>query len=102
MALNLFELEWMRWQGLSITAESYGGEDVVGEAIRAVREDIFLATKVSPRHFKYSEVITAVNQSLKRLNTDYIDLYQLYWATSNFDLSSERVKMLDVGVAFYQ
>ncbi|MGA3090335.1 MAG: aldo/keto reductase [Terriglobales bacterium] len=69
------------------TAESYGSEGIVGEAIRAVRKDIFLATKVSPRHFKYSEVITAANQSLRRLNTDYIDLYQLHWP--NYTVSIE-------------
>lgn len=61
------------------TAESYGTEEVVGEAIRAFRRDIFLATKVSPRHFKHSEVIIAADRSLKRLNTEYIDLYQLHW-----------------------
>lgn len=61
------------------TAEAYGTEEVVGEAIRKIRKDVFLATKVSPRHFRYSEVIDAVDRSLSRLQTDYIDLYQLHW-----------------------
>lgn len=61
------------------TAESYGSEEVVGQAIRGIRKDIFLATKVSPRHFRYSDVIKAANESLRRLNTDYLDLYQLHW-----------------------
>ncbi len=61
------------------TAESYGTEDVVGEAIQGVRKDIILATKVSPRHFRYSDVIKAANESLRRIRTDYIDLYQLHW-----------------------
>jgi diketogulonate reductase-like aldo/keto reductase len=61
------------------TAESYGSEEVVGQAIRGIRSDIFLATKVSPRHFRYSDVIKAANESLRRLNTDYVDLYQLHW-----------------------
>jgi diketogulonate reductase-like aldo/keto reductase len=61
------------------TAESYGTEEVVGRAIEGVRQNVFLATKVAPRHFKYPEVINSANQSLKHLRTDYIDLYQLHW-----------------------
>ena len=61
------------------TAESYGTEEIVGQAIQARRKDVFVATKVAPRHFRYSEIIDAANRSLKRLGTDYIDLYQLHW-----------------------
>jgi diketogulonate reductase-like aldo/keto reductase len=61
------------------TAESYGTEEVVGQAIHGIRKDIFLATKVSPRHFRRADVIAAAEASLKQLNTDYIDLYQLHW-----------------------
>jgi diketogulonate reductase-like aldo/keto reductase len=61
------------------TAESYGTEEIIGHAIRGVRKDVFLATKVSPRHFKRADVIAAAEASLRRLNTDYIDLYQLHW-----------------------
>lgn len=61
------------------TAESYGTEEVVGDAIRGMRDKIFLASKVSPHHFRRQDVIRAAEQSLKRLRTDYIDLYQLHW-----------------------
>jgi hypothetical protein len=61
------------------TAESYGSEEVVGEAIQKIRKEVFLATKVSPRHFRYSGVIDAADRSLSRLQTDHIDLYQLHW-----------------------
>lgn len=61
------------------TAESYGTEEVVGQAIEGIREKVFLATKVSPRHFRRPDVIRAAEESLRRLNTDYIDLYQLHW-----------------------
>ena len=61
------------------TAESYGTEEVVGEAIRGIRKDIVLATKVSPRNFRHASVIASAEASLKRLRTDYIDLYQLHW-----------------------
>ncbi len=61
------------------TAESYGTEVVVGQATRGIRDRIFLASKVSPRHFRYQDVIQAAERSLKQLNTDHLDLYQLHW-----------------------
>jgi diketogulonate reductase-like aldo/keto reductase len=61
------------------TAEAYGTEPVVGEAIRGIRDRVFLASKVSPRHFRGQDVIKAAECSLKQLNTHYLDLYQLHW-----------------------
>jgi diketogulonate reductase-like aldo/keto reductase len=61
------------------TAESYGAEEIVGSAIKGIRHRIFLATKVSPRHFKREEVLRSAENSLRHLKTDYIDLYQLHW-----------------------
>jgi diketogulonate reductase-like aldo/keto reductase len=64
--------------GFIDTAESYGTETIVGEAIRGQRDRMFLATKVSPAHFHRSDIATAADNSLRRLNTTYIDLYQLH------------------------
>jgi diketogulonate reductase-like aldo/keto reductase len=61
------------------TAESYGSEEIVGRAVREFRHRVFLATKVSPRNFRARDLIAAVERSLERLQTDYIDLYQLHW-----------------------
>jgi len=61
------------------TAESYGTEEIVGEAIKGRRPQVFLATKVLPRNFKRRDLIAAAERSLRRLGTDYIDLYQLHW-----------------------
>lgn len=61
------------------TAEAYGTEPVVGEAIRGMRDRIFLASKISPRHFRERDVIRAAECSLRLLGTDYLDLYQLHW-----------------------
>ncbi len=64
------------------TAESYGGglsETIIGEAIEGVREDVVIATKVSPNHLSYRGVKKALKRSLKRLKTKYIDLYQIHW-----------------------
>ncbi|AKA48508.1 hypothetical protein IX51_04665 [uncultured archaeon] len=65
------------------TAEVYGyghSEEVVAKAMEGyARDDVVIATKVAGYHFRYKDVIKAAENSLKRLNTDYIDLYQLHW-----------------------
>lgn len=65
------------------TAEMYGGgtaEEIVAEAIRGFdRSRIFLASKVLPQNASYDGTIRAAEQSLKRLRTDYLDLYLLHW-----------------------
>lgn len=60
------------------TAESYGTEPVVAEAIAGRRERVFLATKVSSHNFRRADVLKATDGSLRRLRTDHIDLYQLH------------------------
>lgn len=60
------------------TAESYGSEPVVGEAVRGLRDRVFLATKVSPQNFRPSDLRRSVEASLKRLGTDFVDLLQLH------------------------
>jgi diketogulonate reductase-like aldo/keto reductase len=60
------------------TAESYGSEEVVGETVRGIRARTFIATKVSPSHLKRVDLLRSAEQSLRRLQSDYIDLYQLH------------------------
>lgn len=64
------------------TAEIYGGnhtEELVGKAIKIFdRNKLFITTKVCKEHLKYDEVIASAKNSLKRLGTDYIDLYLLH------------------------
>lgn len=60
------------------TAESYGSEGVVAEALHGQRERVFLATKVSRAHLRRGDVLKAADQSLRRLRTDYLDLYQIH------------------------
>ena len=62
------------------TAEMYSTEGVVGQAVRDQRDRVFIATKVLGNHLKYDDVITAANNSLRRLDTDYIDLYQIHFS----------------------
>lgn len=60
------------------TAESYGSEPAVGEAVRGIRDRVFIATKVSPQNFRRADLRRSVEASLKRLDTDFVDLLQLH------------------------
>ena len=66
------------------TAESYGTEEVVGRATQGIRNEVFVATKVSPRHFRRSDVIRSAEASLRRLKTDHIDLYSCTGRITSF------------------
>lgn len=73
--------------GLSLidTAEMYGeggAETVIAEAIANRRLDVFLVSKVYPHNASKRGVIAACERSLRRLNTDYLDLYLLHWRGS--------------------
>lgn len=61
------------------TAEMYGTEDLVGEAVRGCRHKAFIVSKVLPGNASYEGTKRACERSLKRLGTDYIDLYLLHW-----------------------
>ena len=62
------------------TAEMYtGAEEVVAEAIRGIRDKIFLVSKVLPSNASYKGTLRACDGSLKRLRTDYLDVYLLHW-----------------------
>ncbi len=60
------------------TAEMYATEWIVGDVIKDQKK-VFIATKVSPSHFSYKDVISACNASLRNLGVKQIDLYQLHW-----------------------
>lgn len=67
------------------TAEMYGeggAEMVVAAAIAQQRSSIFLVSKFYPYNATYSGTIAACERSLKRLKTDYLDLYLLHWRSS--------------------
>jgi diketogulonate reductase-like aldo/keto reductase len=64
------------------TAAVYDNEEGVGEGIRASgipREDIFLVSKVWNTEQGYDSTIKAFETSLKKLNTEYLDLYLIHW-----------------------
>jgi aryl-alcohol dehydrogenase-like predicted oxidoreductase len=79
------------------TAEAYGAgrsEEVLGRALKGHRSDVVLATKVDDAHLSREELIRACEGSLRRLRTDYIDLYQLHWPSRTVPLA-ETLEALD-------
>lgn len=73
--------------GLNVidTAEMYGdgrSEILVGQALSGLRDQVFLTSKFVPSHANSTALIKSCRASLKRLKTDYLDLYLLHWASS--------------------
>ncbi len=64
------------------TAAIYGNEVGVGKAIKASglpREQIFITTKLWNAHHAYDDALRAFDESLAKLDCDYIDLYLIHW-----------------------
>lgn len=92
------------------TAEMYGeggAEEVVAEAIADRREEVFVVSKVYPHNATRRGAIEACERSLRRLKTDYIDLYLLHWrgdvplaeTVEAFQQLKEMGKILEHGVS---
>jgi 2,5-diketo-D-gluconate reductase B len=72
------------------TARKYGSERAVGEAIRASgvpRSEIFLVTKVSHENLRAADFARSVDESLKALRVDYVDLLMVHWPNPAISLS---------------
>ncbi len=87
------------------TADAYGdSEDVVGRALEGRRDNVVLATKFGrpvgqdPNHQGASRrwIVTAVEDSLRRLRTDHIDLYQLHRPDSRTDIEETLSALTDL------
>ena len=85
------------------TSPVYGNgssEEIIGTAIKGIREDLVLATKVLPGKTDYQGIMSSVEESLRRLKTDYIDLYQVHWPNPSIPLeetASAMEKLLEQG-----
>ena len=84
------------------TAEVYGeghSEQIVAQAVGDIRDRTEYASKVFANHLKYDAVIEACDRSLKNLQTDYLDLYQIHWPAGSFNTEavpiSETMKALN-------
>lgn len=72
------------------TAEGYGEgytESLLGRVFARRRHQVVLASKVSPNHLKPDELEAACVASLRRLKTDYLDLYQIHWPNHEVPLA---------------
>jgi 2,5-diketo-D-gluconate reductase B len=93
------------------TAQIYANEDEVGRAIRnsgVGREGVFLVTKVWTSSFSYDDVIRSTRESLKKLQTEYVDLLLMHWPNPSVSLAEtlgamrelqEKVSVKHVGVS---
>lgn len=64
------------------TAEIYldgHSEELLGKAVRKIRDKVVISSKFSPNHSTKKEILKALDGSLRRLKTDYIDLYHAHW-----------------------
>lgn len=68
------------------TAAAYGNEEVIGEALseifaegKILREDVFITSKLWNDSHAEGQVIPALQDSLKKLQLDYLDLYLIHW-----------------------
>ncbi|MFP4016820.1 MAG: aldo/keto reductase [Halanaerobiales bacterium] len=93
------------------TAESYNNQTEVSHAIEKSgisRDELFITSKVSYENLHYDDVITACENTLDELNTEYLDLYLIHWPNKNIpieetmralsDLKQEG-KIKDIGVS---
>lgn len=98
------------------TAAVYGlghSETIVGQALKGKRDNVFLATKCGlvwnnkgkvRNNLKPDSIRTELENSLKRLETDYVDLYQFHWPDPNSrveDSWHELVKLKEEGKVRY-
>ncbi|MGH2773756.1 MAG: aldo/keto reductase [Actinomycetota bacterium] len=73
------------------TAPTYGeSEEILGAALRPHRERVMIATKFGPR----DDPAASLERSLRRLNTDYVDLFQLHEPGENFEALLEKLAQL--------
>ncbi|MFD2263390.1 aldo/keto reductase [Lacibacterium aquatile] len=74
------------------TAQIYGNEEAVGDGIKASgidRADLFLTTKVWVDNFKTDSFRRSVEESLAKLQTDYVDLLLLHWPSEAVPLADQ-------------
>ena len=100
LSLEILNHAFERGITLFDTAEAYGGgasEQILGKwmADRKNREQILLASKVSGT-LTYDRIVSSANESLSRLNTDYIDLFQLHVWDENTPLDESLRALADL------
>jgi 2,5-diketo-D-gluconate reductase B len=70
------------------TAQGYDNEEYVGRGIADAdvpREEVFLATKVTTSKLAHDDVLESTEESLSKLDTDYVDLLYVHWPSDTYD-----------------
>lgn len=111
LILQAFEAGYRRID----TAAFYGNEPEVGAAVRnsgLAREEIFVTTKVWKDDHGYDRALEAIDESLKRLDIDYIDMLLIHWPSPKlgkfvetwaaFQQAQESGKIRGIGVSNFQ
>lgn len=111
LILNAFEVGYRRID----TAAFYGNEPEVGAAVRnsgLPREEIFVTTKVWKDDHGYERALEAIDESLARLEIDYIDMLLIHWPSpalnkfvdtwAAFQKAQESGKVRGIGVSNFQ
>ncbi|HML20556.1 MAG TPA: aldo/keto reductase [Aggregatilinea sp.] len=89
------------------TAEAYGkgrSESILGEALKPYRDRVIIATKVRSANVSAPEIRAACDASLKRLQTDTIDVYQIHWPSHSVpfeETMGELMRLRDEGKIRY-
>lgn len=88
-------------QGINFldTAEMYGNgysEELLSRALNGKRQDVILASKVSDMNLAPSDLRQACENSLRRLQTEYIDLYQIHWPSRTVPLADSLGTLKDL------
>lgn len=81
------------------TAELYNfgaSERTIGEVIKEYdRDDVFITSKLFPRHLGYNSMIKACNRSLERLDTKYLDLYLVHFPSLGFSKIKKHMRVME-------
>jgi diketogulonate reductase-like aldo/keto reductase len=81
------------------TAELYNfgaSERTIGEVIKEYdRDDVFITSKLFPKHLGYKSMIHACNKSLERLDTKYLDLYLVHFPSFGFNKIKKHMRVME-------
>ena len=94
---NVIKIGYNTGYRLIDTAVVYGNEKLIGDALKKLkikRNEIFIITKIYKDDMKYDKVKKSIESSLKKLQTDYIDILLIHWP--EVEKSEDRINVWKV------
>ena len=101
---KIYQFALERGINLFDTAELYGegyAEFILGETFKKKREQIVISSKVNPDNCTHFGLKRSIKESIKRLGTDYIDLYQIHWINPFVELEETFTILEELVLAGY-